>query len=171
MTTIWHSGRQGQARMQPTAAELGAQIRSRLQNFTASTSTVGTARDKTAVAMVRAQYPASRDLFTDAQLVAVLREPQGRTCSWCAYRMACAAGGEPVADPTAGLRGLLGRMCSACRVHFEAKQIAKREHALVAAGVLTAAGRRPDRPSATGALWATAKPRSREPSYYRRTRR
>jgi hypothetical protein len=135
MTTIWHSGRQGQARMQPTDAELGAQIRSRLQNFTASTSTVGTARDKTAVAMVRGQYPASRDLFSDAALVAVLREVRSGTCTWCAYQV---VSGEPAPTPTDGLRGLWGSMCSGCRNRRkrdrDVAEVAERELGLIAAG-------------------------------------
>jgi hypothetical protein len=129
MTTIGYAGRQGWARMQPTEAEQGRQVRQALWAFTRRTSTLGAARDKAAVAMVRSQFHATHELFSDAALVAVLWEPQPGACSWDAYRKA-----EPTAAPTEGLYGLLGSMCSGCRVHFEALEVAERERGLIAAG-------------------------------------
>jgi len=149
MTTIWTDGRHGQARMQPTEAELGQQVRRALWDFTSRTSTRGTARDKTAVAMVRSQYPATRGLFSDAALAAVLREPQDGLCSWDAYRMLAAANGEDVPSPTPALEGLLGSRCSRCKTFFAAREVAERERGLMAAGY-----GRYQRPTSTGFIWS-----------------
>jgi len=155
VTTIWTDGRRGQARMRPTEAELGAQIRKTLWDFTSRTSTRGAHRDKTAVGVIRGQYPASRELFSDAALVAVLREQQDNCCSWGAYRKEAADRGEDMPSPTPTLEGLLGSPCrSRCKVYFEAREIAERERGLMAAGY-----RRYQRPAPTGRLWVDQQPR------------
>ena len=154
MTTIWTDGRRGQARMQPTDAELGQQARRALWGFYGSTSTRGTARDKTGVAMVRNQFPKTRGLFSDAALTAVLREPQGGLCSWDAYRILAAANGEEMPSPTPALEGLLGSQCGRCKTFFEAREVTERERSLMAAGY-----GRYQRPAPTGSLWADDQPR------------
>lgn len=153
MSTIWTAGKSGWGRMQPTEAELGQRVRRALWDFTSSTSTRGTVRDKTAVGVIRGQYPATRGLFSDAALVAVLREPQAGTCSWNAYRILAAANGEDPPSPSPALHGLLGSQCGRCRTFFEAREVAKRERALIAAGY------RRSQPAATGVLWADDQPR------------
>src|SRR5215216_5918803 len=152
--SIWTAGHRGQARMAPTDFELGQQARRALWDFYGSTRTRGVVRDKTGVAMVRNQYPATRGLFSDAALAAVLREPQAGLCSWDAYRILAAANGEEIPAPTPALEGLLGSQCSRCRTYFEAREIAKREKALMAAGY-----GRYQRPAPTGSLWADDQPR------------
>jgi hypothetical protein len=177
--------------MKPTAAELGRQVRHALWAFTSRTSTRGTARDRTAISMVRSQYPATRGLFSDAALAAVLREPQANTCSWDAYRILATANDEQMPSPSPALQALLGSQCSRCRTYFEAQEVAQREHehtaGLVAAGFRPeAAGRlrTPEQVDAytrslrslenaklpprapTGAIWSTNQ-RPKPPSYYR----
>jgi hypothetical protein len=152
MSTIWTAGRRGQARMQPTPAELGAQVRKALLGFYGSTRTYGVARDRTGVAMARSQYPASREWFSDAALAAVLREPQAGTCSWDAYRMLAAADGEEMPSPSPALEGLLGSQCRRCKIFFAAREVAERERGLMAAGY-----GRYQRPAATGMLWPAGK--------------
>jgi hypothetical protein len=166
-----HSGR-----MQPTGPELGAQARAALWRFYASTRTQGVARDRLGVATVRSQYPATRGLFSDAALAAVLREPESGTCSWDAYRKLATDYGEPPPVPSPDLFGLLGSQCGGCKTHFAAQVVAERERphvaAVVAAGfrpstaghvrtaeqlarhqdALRAAARRP--PAPTGMLWS-----------------
>jgi len=152
--SIWTAGHRGQARMAPTDFELGQQARRALWDFYGSTRTRGVVRDKTGVAMVRNQYPATRGLFSDAALAAVLREPQAGLCSWDAYRILAAANGEEIPAPTPALEGLLGSQCSRCRTYFEAREIAKREKALAASGYR----RRVTGPQPTGRLWVDQQP-------------
>jgi hypothetical protein len=77
--------------------------------------------------------------------------------------------------PTAGLRTLLGSLCFDCKVRADAKVVAERERAHVAALVAAgyspedAAHHRPGDPRATGTIWAAGK--TPIPSYYRPGRR
>jgi hypothetical protein len=186
------AGRPRTGRMQPTGPELGAQVRAALWRFYASTRTQGVARDRLGIAMVRSQFPATRGLFSDAALTAVLREPERGACSWDAYRDLAHERGEAPPVPSPALFGLLGSQCGGCRTHFAAQAVAERERPHVAA--LVAAGFKPEAsgslrsakqvaaakasldsltnaklpPRATGAIWAAGK--TPAPSYYRRGR-
>jgi hypothetical protein len=183
------AGKPRSGRMQPTGPELGAQARAALWRFFASTRTQGVARDRLGVATVRSQYPATRGLFSDAALAAVLREPGSGACSWDAYRDLAADYGEPPPVPSPDLFGLLGSQCGGCKTHFAAQAVAERERPHVAA--LVAAGFKPEAsgslrsakqvaaakvsldsltnaklpPRATGAIWPAGK--TPPPSYYR----
>jgi hypothetical protein len=157
--------------MQPTGPQLGAQARAALWRFSASTRTEGAARDRLGIATVRSQFPATRGLFSDAALAAVLRPPQPGRCSWDHYLKLARERGESPPVPSPELVGLLGRPCSSCRTHFAAQVVAAREDAhvasLVAAGYTPAdaAYRRLGHPRATGAIWSAGK--TPAPSYYR----
>jgi hypothetical protein len=157
-------GKPTSGRMQPTGPELGAQARAALWRFYAGTRTQGVARDRLGVATVRNQYPATRGLFSDAALMAVLREP-GRRCSWDYYRELAAEQGEPPPVPSPDLFGLLGRQCGGCKIHFAAQVVADREReslARIAGGAPT--------PSAVAGLARARRTLARktpEPSYYR----
>jgi hypothetical protein len=120
-------GKPRSGRMQPTGPELGTQARAALWRFYASTRTQGVARDRLGVATVRNQYPATRGVFSDAALTAVLREPKPGHCSWDHYRDLAASSGEPPPVPSPELFGLLGSQCGGCRTHFAAQVVAERE--------------------------------------------
>jgi hypothetical protein len=158
-------------RMQPTGPELGAHIRTALWQFSASTRTQGTARDRAGVAMVRSQFPASRGVFSDAALAAVLRPPPQDRCAWDAYRELAHEGGEPPPVPSPDLFGLLGRQCGPCKTHFAAQVVADRERTHVAS--LTAAGIRPElsgvlrSPEQVARYQRGAARKTPAPSYYR----
>jgi hypothetical protein len=152
-------------------AELGTQIRQSLWRFASTTALSGTPRSKAAVAMVRSHFPASRSVFTNDQLAAVLQEPPAGRCSW--------DGLEALPDrPTPELVGLLGQPCAHCRVGFDAGRVAKRERAMLAA-----AAQHPPT-AATGYVWPSgsepvglvaaareaARRKTPAPSYYRRGR-
>jgi hypothetical protein len=182
-------GKPRSSRMQPTGPELGAQVRAALWDFYGSTRTQGDARDRLGVAMVRNRFPATRELFSDAALTAVLREPGPGRCSWDHYRELARERGEPPLVPSPELFGLLGRQCGGCRTHFAAQAVAERERPYVAA--LVAAGFKPEAsgslrsakqvaaakvsldsltnaklpPRATGVIWPASK--TPAPSYYR----
>ena len=94
----------------------------------------GVRRDQAGVRLVRNRYRHAR-IFTDAQLAAVLREPQDGRCSWVALRALCAAGDEPMPEqPTPGLVALLGRPCVRCEVRFTESESVAFEHRVLAAG-------------------------------------
>jgi hypothetical protein len=165
------AGRPTSGRMQPTGPEVGTQARAALWRFSASTRTQGAARDRLGIATVHNQLPATRELFSDAALAAVLRPPEPGRCSWDYYRALARERGESPPVPSPELFGLLGAQCSRCRTHFAAQMVAKREEAyvagLVAAGYDAADARfqRPGDPRATGTIWAAGRPPA--PSYYR----
>jgi hypothetical protein len=119
--------------------ELGEQARRALWRFSSTTALRGTQRDRAGVAFVRSHFPATRGMFTDDQLAAVLQEPPAGRCSWDNLEAL-------PAKPTPELVGLLGRPCAHCRVGFEAAKVAARERPLYAA----AAQHRPT--AATGYL-------------------
>jgi hypothetical protein len=121
-------------RMQPTGPELGDQARASLWRFSAGTRTQGATRDRLGVATVRNQYPATKGLFSDAALMAVLRPPGRDRCSWDHYRKLAGDLGEPPPVPSPELFGLLGRQCRGCRTHYAAQVVAAREEAFQAAG-------------------------------------
>jgi hypothetical protein len=164
-------GKPVSGRMQLTGPELGAKVRSLLWDFYGSTRTQGVARDRLGVATVRNRFPATRGLFSDTALMAVLREP-GKRCSWDHYRELAAERGEPPQVPSPELFGLLGSQCSGCKTYFAAQAVAERERAHVAALVAAgyspedAAYQRPGDPRATGAIWAAGRTPA-PPSYYR----
>jgi len=155
-----------------TDAELGVQVRQALWRFASNTRLRGTARDKAALATLKSRFPKAVSAFPESALLAVLREPQGGTCSWDAFRVLAASNGEPVPKPSAALTALLGRPCQRCKTAFEAADVAVRERAMLAA----ASG-----PSPTGRIWAAgdkeaaalvasaraAARRSAPPSHYR----
>ena len=132
-------------------AELGEQLRRALWSFASRTRLIGTRRDQAAITLIRNRYPASRGVFTDAQLAATIREVgDGAVCHWCALRVLTAAADEPMPDqPTPALVGLLGQPCARCKVAFAAGEVAERERRLLAAGYR----RRVVGPQPTGALW------------------
>lgn len=162
------AGQPRSGRMQPTGAELGAQARALLWDFYGSTRTSGIARDRLGVAKVRNRYPATRGLFSDAALMAVLREP-GRRCSWDYYRELAAEQGEPPPVPSPDLFGLLGRQCGGCKTYFAAQMVADREReslARLAGGGLTAAA-----VADLSQARRTLARKSPAPSYYQSNRR
>jgi hypothetical protein len=146
--------------------ELGTQVRQSLWRFSSTTALRGTQRARAGAAFVRSHFPATRGVFTDGQLAAVLQEPPAGRCSWDNL--------EALPDkPTPELVGLLGRPCAHCRVRFETGRVARRE-----AGMLAAAAQHPPT-AATGYLWpagqepeamvaaARAAARRTDPPYYR----
>jgi hypothetical protein len=155
------------------SAELGVQVRRALWRFATTTRLTSKARDRAGISLVKNRHPKAMAAFPEAAILAVLREPQGGTCSWDALRVLTAAGPEPMpAKPTPELVALLGKPCQKCQTAFEAGRVARRERAMLAA----ASG-----PSPTGLIWAAhdkeaaalvasareAARRSTPPSYYR----
>lgn len=135
-------------------AELGEAVRPVLWKFAAGTSLNGPARDRAALAAVRSRFPKALGVFGESALLAVLRQLQDGTCSWCAYRKAAALAGEPAPRPSGGFQGLLGRPCSRyCQPAFEEAEAYRRKAALLAAAARGG-------PTPTGALW----PAGREPA-------
>jgi hypothetical protein len=155
-------------------AVLGRQVRTALWKFASLTRTRGTARDQTAIATIRSRFPSSRDVFSDAMLSAVLREPQAGLCTWDALKVLTAAAAEQMPEaPTPALIALLGKPCARCWSDFDTGRVARRERAMLAA----AAQHSPT--AATGYLWpsgsepvglvaaARAAARRNDPPYYR----
>ena len=131
-----------------TPEELGRAARAALNKFSVSTRLAGAARDRAGIALVRNNLPATKGLFTDAQLAAVLREidPTSRSCSWDALRRTAEAADEPMPTaPSPELVGLLGKPCRSCEVTFAAGDVAARERRLIASGYR----RRPAQPAPT----------------------
>lgn len=116
-------------------AEAGAQARYALWRFAGKTRLRGVRRDQAAISLVRNRFKAAR-VFTDAQLAAVLREPQDGACSWDALRVLTAAADEPMpTEPTAGLVALLGQPCTRCKAAFAEGKVLERERRLLASGL------------------------------------
>ena len=116
-------------------ARAAARLRRELWAFASRTRLVGARRDQAARALARTRYPKAARQFSDAQLVAVLREPQDGRCSSDALRALCAAGDEPMPEqPTPGLLALLGKPCGRCEVRFTESESVEFERRVLAAG-------------------------------------
>jgi hypothetical protein len=162
-------GKPRTGRMQPTGPEVGAQARAALWRFAASTRTQGAARDRLGVGTVHNQFPASRGLFSDAALAAVLRPPESGRCSWDHYLELAREHGEEPPVPSPELHGLLGTQCGRCQTYFATQAVVAREEALQAAGYRRLGDGRVRYPDGTvrarrvGVRSATSAP---APSYY-----
>lgn len=164
-------------------AEAGQQARHALWKFAGKSRLRGVRRDQAAVRLIRNRYSAAR-AFTDTQLAAVLREPQGGLCSWDALKVLCAAGDEQMPTKTTpGLTALLGEPCARCLGWFAEQESVAFEHRVLAAGGRPVT-RRVTGPQPTGMLWpagqeppgltaaarAAARRKPDSPSYYQANR-